>query len=71
MLNKKIADMLNEQVNKELYSAYLYLDFANYYEDEGLDGFAHWYEIQAQEERDHALMLPPLSHRQRCARNLR
>ena len=57
MLNKKIADMLNEQVNKELYSAYLYLDFANYYEDEGLDGFAHWYEIQAQEERDHALML--------------
>ena len=47
MLNKKIADMLNEQVNKELYSAYLYLDFANYYEDEGLDGFAHWYEIQA------------------------
>ena len=57
MLNKKIADMLNEQVNKELYSAYLYLDFANYYEDEGLDGFAHWYEIQAQEERDHALMM--------------
>ena len=56
MLNKKIADMLNEQVNKELYSAYLYLDFANYYEDEGLDGFAHWYEIQAQEERDHALL---------------
>ena len=36
---------------------YLYHDFANYYEDEGLDGFAHWYEIQAQEERDHALML--------------
>lgn len=57
MLNKKISDMLNEQVNKELYSAYLYLDFANYYEDEGLDGFAHWYEIQAQEERDHALMI--------------
>ena len=57
MLNKKIADMLNEQINKELYSAYLYLDFANYYADEGLNGFAHWYEVQAQEERDHALML--------------
>lgn len=56
MLNKKIAEMLNEQINKELYSAYLYLDFANYYADEGLDGFAHWYEVQAQEERDHALM---------------
>ncbi len=57
MLNDKIAAMLNDQINKELYSAYLYLDFANYYADEGLDGFAHWYEVQAQEERDHALML--------------
>ena len=57
MLHKKIAAMLNDQVNKELYSAYLYLDFANYYADEGLDGFAHWYEVQAQEERDHAFMI--------------
>ena len=57
MLDKKIAELLNEQVNKELYSAYLYLDFANYFEDEGLEGFAHWYEIQAQEERDHAFMI--------------
>lgn len=57
MLDKKIADLINTQVNKEFYSAYLYLDFANYYEDEGLDGFAHWYEIQAQEERDHAMMM--------------
>lgn len=57
MLEKRIADLINEQVNKELYSAYLYLSFANYYEDEGLDGFAHWYEIQAQEERDHAFKM--------------
>ena len=57
MINDKIAKLINEQVNKELYSAYLYLDFANYYADEGLDGFAHWYEIQAQEERDHAMMM--------------
>lgn len=57
MLNQKIADMLNDQINKELYSAYLYLDFSNYFEDEGLDGFAHWYEIQAQEERDHAMLI--------------
>ena len=57
MLDKKIADLINDQINKEFYSAYLYLDFANYYADEGLDGFAHWYEIQAQEERDHAMML--------------
>lgn len=57
MIDKKIAEMLNEQVNKELYSGYLYLDFANYYADEGLDGFANWYEVQAQEELDHALMM--------------
>lgn len=57
MLNEKIAKLINDQVNKELYSGYLYLDFANFYADEGLDGFAHWYEIQAQEERDHALMM--------------
>ena len=57
MLNKKIAELINEQINKELYSGYLYLDFANYYEDEGLEGFAHWYQIQAQEERDHAMMM--------------
>lgn len=57
MLNNKIAELLNDQINKELYSAYLYLDFANYYADEGLDGFAHWYEVQAQEERDHAFMM--------------
>jgi len=46
MLNNKIAKLINEQVNKELYSGYLYLDFANYYAGEGLDGFAHWYEVQ-------------------------
>lgn len=57
MLNEKVAEKMLTQVNKELYSAYLYLGFANYYEQEGLDGFAHWYQIQAKEERDHALML--------------
>lgn len=57
MLNQNIADMLNDQVNKELYSAYLYLDFANYYADEGLDGFQNWYEVQAKEERDHAMII--------------
>lgn len=57
MIDKKIAELINEQVNKELYSAYLYLDFANYYEAEGLNGFANWYQVQAQEERDHAMMM--------------
>ena len=39
MLSKKVADLLNNQVNKELYSAYLYLDFENYYHDKSLEGF--------------------------------
>lgn len=56
MLDKKVAELLNQQVNKEFYSAYLYLDFSNYYYDEGLDGFGNWYKIQAQEERDHAML---------------
>ena len=56
MLDKAVAQLLNTQINKELYSAYLYLGFANYYEEQGLAGFAHWYEIQAQEERDHAML---------------
>ncbi|HIY99699.1 MAG TPA: ferritin [Firmicutes bacterium] len=57
MLNEQVRKLLNEQVTREFYSAYLYLDFADYYADAGLDGFAHWYEVQAQEERDHAMMM--------------
>ena len=55
MLDKKVVELLNQQINKEFYSAYLYLDFSNYYYDKGLDGFGNWYKIQAQEERDHAI----------------
>ncbi len=56
MLDKKVVELLNQQINKEFYSAYLYLDFSNYYYDQGLDGFGNWYKIQAQEERDHAML---------------
>ena len=56
MLSKKVLELLNTQVNKEFYSAYLYLDMANYYKNEGLNGFYNWYKVQAQEERDHALL---------------
>lgn len=55
-MNENVAKLLIEQVNKEFYSAYLYLDFANYYAEAGLDGFANWYRVQAQEERDHAML---------------
>ena len=55
-MDKKVSALINDQINKELYSAYLYLDFANYYGSVGLDGFENWYRIQAQEERDHAML---------------
>ena len=57
MLDKKVVDLLNQQVNKEFYSAYRYLDFSNFYYDEGLEWFGNWYRIQAQEERDHAMLM--------------
>mgnify|MGYP004612049931 FL=1 len=56
MLNAKVAELLNDQINKEFYSAYLYLSFSNYFAENGLSGFANWYTIQAQEERDHAML---------------
>ena len=55
-MNEKIARLLNEQINKEFYSAYLYLDMSNYYDQQDLDGYANYYMVQAQEERDHALL---------------
>jgi len=62
MMDAKVSELLNRQINKEFYSAYLYLDFANYYESRGLDGFANWYTVQAQEERDHALLFYKYLH---------
>ena len=56
-INEKVAQVLEEQINKELYSAYLYLTFADYYEGRGLKGFANWYMVQVKEETDHALAL--------------
>ena len=55
-MNSKIAALLNDQINKEFYSAYLYLDISNYYDSMDLDGYANYYMVQAQEERDHALL---------------
>ena len=62
MLDTKVKELINTQINKEFYSAYLYLDFSNYYSDLGLDGFAHWYEVQAQEEQDHAMLMRQYLH---------
>lgn len=57
MLNKKLIALMNEQISKEFYSAYLYLDFANIYEAKGLLGFANWYKVQAREELDHGMLI--------------
>lgn len=55
-MDTKVVNLLVQQINKEFYSAYLYLDFSNYMYDKGLSGFGNWFKIQAQEERDHALL---------------
>ena len=61
-MDAKVSQLLNEQINKEFYSAYLYLDMANYYDAKGLDGFANWFEIQAKEEQDHAMLMYQYLH---------
>ena len=61
-MNEKVAALLNDQINKEFYSAYLYLDMANFYSQKGLDGFANWHEIQAREEQDHAMLMYQYLH---------
>ncbi|HPT42513.1 MAG TPA: ferritin [Paludibacteraceae bacterium] len=56
MLNPKISKLLNDQINKEFYSSYLYLDMSNYYYDNNLKGFGNWFAIQTQEEYAHAML---------------
>ncbi len=62
-MDKKVAELINDQINKEFYSAYLYLDIANFYSDKGLDGFCNWYEVQAKEEVDHAMLFTAYMHK--------
>ncbi len=54
MLSKKLEDALNEQINAELWSGYLYLAMAMNFEAEGRAGLANWFRIQFKEEQDHA-----------------
>lgn len=55
MINQKVQDAMNEQIKNELFSAYLYLSMAAYFEARNLGGFAHWMRIQSQEEVEHAM----------------
>ena len=57
MLSKAMQDAINEQVRDELYSAYLYLSMAAYFEATSLPGFAAWMRAQSQEEVTHAMKL--------------
>lgn len=56
-MNAKVADLLAAQVNKEFYSAYLYLGISKYFSQNDLPGFAAWYRVQAEEEQEHALKI--------------
>ena len=53
MISEKIQEALNDQLNFELYSSYIYLSMAAYFEDIDLPGHANWMKIQAQEELFH------------------
>jgi ferritin len=73
-MNANVSKLLNEQINKEFYSAYLYLDFANYYAAVGLDGFENWYRYRASitpampEQMAQSRSMSPLCHAQSTKR---
>ena len=55
MLSEKMVNALNDQVNAEFYSSYLYLSMSSWFKSINLMGFARWMEVQAMEEMTHAL----------------
>ena len=57
MINNKILDALNDQINAEFWSAFLYLSMSADFESKGFEGFAHWFRVQYKEESEHALKI--------------
>ena len=57
MISKLLQDAINEQINAELFSAYLYLSMSAHFETQNLSGFANWTRVQYQEETGHAMKL--------------
>lgn len=57
MIDKKIEKLLNEQIQKEFNSAYIYLAMKEYFETQNLEGFAHFFHMQAKEEVEHAMRI--------------
>jgi ferritin len=56
-MDEKMVEALNSQLNAELYSSYMYLSMATYFESEDMSGFANWMRVQAQEELSHAMKI--------------
>ena len=64
MINEKLQEAFNDQINKELYSEYLYLAMKMYFQEQNLLGFVNWFDVQVQEERAHAMgMIDYLNNR--------
>jgi ferritin len=57
MISEKMQAAINDQINAELYSGYLYLAMSAFYQDKNLPGFAHWMQVQAREELIHGMLL--------------
>ena len=55
MISEKMEKAFNDQINKELYSEYLYLSMQAYFESLNLKGFVNWFTVQVQEEHAHAI----------------
>ncbi|GAB4157759.1 MAG: ferritin [Planctomycetota bacterium] len=66
MISEKMLKLLNDQVNLEMSSAYLYLSMATWFEDINLSGFAHWMKEQFNEEMEHAAKIMEYIQDQRC-----
>lgn len=55
MISKKLQDAINAQINRELFSEYLYISMQAWFANQNLDGFATWMDAQGKEERFHAM----------------
>jgi ferritin len=56
-ISEKLAGAINDQINYELYSGYIYLAMAAWFEEQNLNGMAHWMKVKAGEEYEHAMKL--------------
>ncbi len=65
MMTSKMEKALNEQINEEMYSAYLYLAMSAWFESQNLPGFASWMKVQAREENTHAMRFFEFIHGRR------